>query len=132
MNSITIILVRDWCVPHHMILQGKTILGPTYAYPTYFNIKILVRDWCVPHQVICLEEKVFMCHTCTGICIIYCVCIYILLHILTSKYWLETGVSLTKWFLLRKKVFMWHICIFNIRIIRENNFRSKICISYIF
>jgi hypothetical protein len=105
------------------------MLGPTYTYPTYFNIKILVRDWCVPHQVICLVEKVFMCHTCTGICIIYCVCIYILLHILTSKYWLETGVSLTKWFLLSKKVFMWHICIFNIRIIRENNFRSKICIS---
>ena len=62
MNSRTIILLRDWCVPYRMIFQGKTISGPTYAYPTYFNIKILVRDWCVPHQVICLEEKVFMCH----------------------------------------------------------------------
>jgi hypothetical protein len=28
-----------------------------------------------------------------------------ILHILTSKYWLETGVSLTKWF------FLCHICI---------------------
>ena len=57
MNSITIILVRDWCVPYHMIFQGGKILGPTYAYPTYFNIKILVRDWCVPHQVIFVKEK---------------------------------------------------------------------------
>jgi hypothetical protein len=78
-------------------LKRKTISGTTYAYPTYINIKILVRDWFVPHQVICLEETVFMCH----ICIIY---VYnIVLHILTSTYWLETGVSLTKWFVLRKK-----------------------------
>jgi hypothetical protein len=48
--SITIILVRDWCVPYHMIFHGKQISGPTYAYPTYFNIKILVRDWCVQYS----------------------------------------------------------------------------------
>ena len=115
MNSITIILVGDWCVPYRVIFHGKNIWGPTYAYPTYFNMKILVRDWCVPHQVICLEEKVSMCH----ICIIY---VYnILLHILTSKYWLETGVSLTKWFVLRKKcscvIYVYPTTYYNIKIL---------------
>ena len=32
MNSITIILVRDWCVPYHMIFQEETISGPTYMH----------------------------------------------------------------------------------------------------
>jgi hypothetical protein len=68
MNSITIILLRDWCVPHQVIfLEEKSFhvsyVCIIYVYPTTnFNIKILVRDWCVPHHVICLEEKVFMCH----------------------------------------------------------------------
>ena len=59
MNSITIILVRDWCVPYRMIFHGGKISGSTYAYPTYFNIKILVRDWCVPHQVIFLVSYMY-------------------------------------------------------------------------